>query len=202
VSDQYDIITLDDAKTQLNISTTNYDAELAGFVTSASYMWKNRVGPVIPQAFNEWYGGGRPQITLRRLPIMEIMSVFETYGSMQYELTQQNPGQGFSAYAYMFDPATGVVQRLAAGVATSFTGGYRNINVQYMAGYGPIGSGLIPGDIQLAVKLLVQHLWTTQRGGGKRPGQGGDDMPNPEAAYSWPQRVAEIANGYLVEGIA
>lgn len=202
MADPLDIISLADAKTHLNITTTNYDTELADFITAASYMWRKRVCHVIPETFNEWHDGGRVAIPLRKGPIQSIQHVYETYGAIQYELTQQTPGQSGSAYCYMVDTDTGIIMRMAAGVGMFFTSGYRNINVQYTAGFGPIGSGLIPGDIQLAIKLIVQHLWDAKRGGTKRPGMGGDDMPSPEAAYSWPQRAEEIADGYFVEGIA
>lgn len=195
-----DIVTLDEAKTFLNITVATFDAELAGFITAASQMWINRVGPVGSAVFTEWYDGGTSRIALRNTPVLSVTSVVESYGStVHYTLTPQDLAAGPSsdAWGYTIDTTTGLLTRRAAGVAISFAPGQRNVQVVYTAGYAAI-----PEDIKHAVDLLIMHLWQTQRGGSKRPGQGGTDDWRPDFAFSWPSRVEEIAAGYRIPGIA
>lgn len=194
-----DIISLADAKAFLNITSTAEDDKLSAFITAASQMWVNRCGPVASSVYDEWYNGGGQTITLRNVPVLSISQVEESFTAATiYELTAQTlePGGDTSAWGYSADFATGTLTRRAAGVAVDFQPGLRNIHVVYTAGYASI-----PGDISHAVKLLVKHMWATQRGGGQRPGSGGD-MPDPSSYYMWPQRVQEIANYYQTPGIA
>lgn len=194
-----DIIALADAKEFLNITSAAEDSKLSAFISAASQMWVNRCGPVSSSAFDEWYDGGATQIALRHTPVLSITKVEESFtAATLYPLVEQTllPGGDTSAWGYSVDLTTGVITRRAAGVVVNFQGGLRNIHVVYAAGYAAI-----PADITHAVKLLVKHMWATQRGGGARPGQGGD-MPDPTSFYMWPQRVQEIANYYSTPGIA
>jgi hypothetical protein len=194
-----DIIALADAKDFLNITSTVDDAKLGEFISAASQMWINRCGPVASSAFDEWYDGGGTQISLRHTPVLAITKVEESFtAATLYPLVEQTllPGGDSGAWGYSVDLTTGTVTRRAAGVVVNFQPGLRNIHVVYTAGFGAI-----PADIVHAVKLLVKHMWATQRGGGQRPGTGGD-MPDPANFYMWPQRVQEIANYYSTPGIA
>ena len=200
MADPGDVVTLDEAKAFLNITVATFDVELAGFVTAASRMWVNRVGPVASSVFTEWYDGGVPQIALRQTPVLSVTSVVESYGSTtRYTLTDQPlTGDGpTNAWGYTIDMQTGLLTRRATGVAVPFATGRRTVQVVYTAGYAAV-----PEDIKHAVLLLIMHLWATQRGGSRRPGQGGTDDWRPDFAFSWPSRVEEIAAGYRIPGIA
>lgn len=195
-----DVVTIDEAKQFLNITVTTFDTELASFITAASQMWINRVGPVGSAAFDEWYDGGVPQIALRHVPIQSVTSVVESYGStVHYTLTEQvlDGSVSMDAWGYTIDTTTGMLTRRATGVAVPFAPGRRNVHVQYSAGYTAV-----PEDIKHAVFLLIMHFWQTQRGGSKRPGQGGTDDWRPDFAFTWPSRVEEIAASYRLPGIA
>lgn len=193
-----DIIALQDAKDFLNITTPDTDVELATFVTAASQMWVSRGLPGnTTSTLDEWYDGGSPRISLRHVPVVSVSSVVETIGTIAYTLTQVDPGVSSSAWTYSVDLTTGLLVRRSAGIATSFYPGVRNVHVTYVA-----GMAAIPADIAQAIKLLVKHLWTTQRGGARRPGAGGGDDTTNMTAYSWPWRVDEIARAYYVPGIA
>lgn len=195
-----DIVQLADVKAQLNITVGTWDTQLASFITAASQMWVNRVGPVNTAAaqFNEWYDGGRDTIMLRQQPVSAVTSVIEVFSSQtSYALTYQSllPGGDNSAWGYTTDLSMGTVVRRAAGVAVPFVSGVRNVNVQYAGGFASP-----PADIQLAVRLLVKHMWETMRGNVKVPGQGGNEW-NPAMGFAWPARVKEIAAGYMIPGI-
>ncbi len=198
MSDPVDLITLQDAKDFLNIVTADSDTELATFITAASQMWVSRGLPGNSVGtLDEWYDGGSTEISLRHSPVVSVTSVVETIGTIGYTLTQAAAGTSSSAWAYSVDLTTGLLVRRAAGVAVCFYQGVRNVHVTYTAGLSTV-----PADIQQAIKLLVKHLWTTQRGGSRRPGSGGADDTMNMTSYSWPWRVDEIARAYYVPGIA
>lgn len=195
------IITLDQAKTFLNITSADFDTELPDFIATASQMIVNRIGQVAgSQTVDEWHDGGSERIVLRnQSPIQSVTSITESYGTISYTLTQitlDTGSVGNGAFEYTVDLNTGVIVRRASGVAVCFTPGIRNIHVTYVSGYASV-----PADITQATQLLVQHLWTTQRGSGTaRPGLAGADA-NPGAMYSWPYRVEEILAAYDLPGI-
>ena len=193
-----DIVSLAQAKTFMNMSSSANDEQLAQFITAASTMWNRKVGPVAGSpSFDEWYDGGNPTITLRQTPVVTVTSVVEAWTtSFVRTLTQQAPDSGSgSAYDYSIDLTSGLLTRRAMGFAVSFAGGLKNIHVVYTAGYSTT-----PPDIQHAILLLVAHLWETQRGRMIVPG-GSADSWNPLMGYTWPRRVLEIAQGYYVPGV-
>jgi hypothetical protein len=195
-----DVVSLAQTKAFLNITDTSADSELPFYVSASQNMWINRGGPVgTPSSpIEEWFDGGSPEITLRRAPIASITLVEESWGSSKYTLTEQASGTGSNAYAYTVDLATGTLIRRVAGVATSFANGIRNVRVQYTPGIATV-----PEDIQLAILLLIKHMWQTQRGIGRRPGTGGnDDEWQPREAFAWPNRCEQILAGYKIPGIA
>ena len=192
MADAVDIITLDEAKTFLNMLGTASDTELPDFITAASRMWTQRVGPVNSTAFDEWHDGYGSRIMLRHTPVLTVTLVEESYGPILYTLTET-----YGTWTYTLDESTGLLTRRAVGVAIPFARGQRNIHVTYTAGYATP-----PADIKKAVGVLLLHLWETQRGGAKRFGQGGTDDYHPVSAYGWPSRAEMTAAAYLVPGIA
>jgi len=193
------IVTLTQAKTQLNIPTadTDDDAELTTFIAAASQMIVNRVGAVAGSpTVDEWHDGGSTDILLRNEgPVQSVTSVTESYGSVVYTLSQVtlDSGSVTTPFGYTVDLDLGLLVRRAAGVAVPFADGEANIHVTFVAGYATT-----PPDITQACLVLVQHLWETQRGGGLRPGR----APMETVGFSMPNRVMEILEPYIVPGIA
>lgn len=192
MSDPVDVVTLAEAQAYLNITVSTYDFELAGFITAASRLWTQRVGPVNSTAYDETYDGGRTRIVLRRAPVLTVTSVVESWGAISYTLTES-----YGTWSYSLDHSTGLLTRRTMGTAVPFAPGQRNVEVSYTAGYATP-----PADIKHAVLLLILHLWETQRGGARRIGQGGTDDWRPDFAFSWPSRVEAIAASYLAPAIA
>lgn len=192
------LIPLVDVKTFLRISGTADDALLQSMVLAAQDAWRSKGGPLTTssQPIVEWHDGGSTTITPYRTPIAEIMTVSETIGTIAYQLHGQDPGDSADPWAYSVDADTSTITRRAAGIATAFADGERNIRLVYTSGYPTL-----PDDIALALKMLVKHLWLTQRGSTGRPNAGGDDMPQAGAAFMWPYRVLEILNAHIVPGI-
>lgn len=192
------IISLQDAKDQLNITTPDYDAELQGFVDAANQMVANRIGPVVGAAtVDEWHDGGSVSIVVRANgPIQSVTKVTESYGPISYELTEvTEDASPVGAFTYTVDMNRGVLTRRYSGVAGRFAPGRANVHVVYVAGYNTA-----PADIALATKLLVEHMWQTQRGGAVRPGASSHE--DPRYFYTMPRRVTEILAQYDVPGIA
>lgn len=194
-----DIITLADAKAQLNMTSTANDAELAGYISSASQMWTRRVGPVAGSpVFTEHYDGGASRIALRNVPVVSVTSVTESWGAATlYTLTEQplESTTSFSSFGFTVDLERGTIVRRAQGIETRFAAGTQSVRVVYVGGYTTV-----PDDIIMAIKLLVQHMWDTQRGGSRVPGMTEDGF-DPRAGFLWPNRVQEIADAYYVPGM-
>ena len=191
------VVTLAQTKTFLNISNTVSDGELPFFMSAATTMWANRGGPVGSETHDEWYDGGEQSIVTRATPIISVQAVTVSLGAITYTLQEHATGTSGYAWSYTVDKATGTFIRRAAGVAVPFEYGRRNVNIQYTSGYATV-----PDDVQLAVLLLVRHMWATQRGVGVRPSMGGlDDQPR-ESSFVWPNRVEEILANYKIPGIA
>lgn len=189
-----DVISLNEAKDYLNISSSTSDAELGPFITAASQAWVNKVGPVAGSpTYSEWYDGGGYFISLRHTPVQSITSITEALTATSvYTLNALVlDGTGSSdAYGYTFDQETGLLTRRASGAPSLFAAGIRNIHVTYVAGYATV-----PEDIKLAIKDLVHDMWQSQRATLR-----GGEVPTPPSL--WPRRAAEIASAYYVPGIA
>lgn len=192
-----DIISLPEAKSFLNIDVTTYDTEIGAFISAASAAWINRVGPVAGSTvYDEWHDGGGPTIVLRHPPVQSITAITEAFtDSIAYTLTNDPlDGTGVGgAYGYTLEKDRGLIVRRAVGTPVPFAYGLRNVHVTYVAGYATT-----PADITQAVQLLVKHMWETQRGG--RPGS--QQQQQPMSSFTWPPRVDEIADSYIVPGIA
>jgi len=194
-----DIVSLADAKAFLNVSSSSNDVEIAQMITAASQLWVRRVGPVAGSpAYDEYYDGGQTTLVVRHAPVLTVTAVVEAYSSSFVRtLTHNEPDTGSSsAYDYSVDLVSGTFTRRAMGIAVPFAWGDRNIHITYTAGYSST-----PADITHAVLLLVSHMWDTQRGRMVLPGNA-DQSWNPALSFTWPQRVQEIAAGYIIPGIA
>jgi uncharacterized phiE125 gp8 family phage protein len=200
-----DLVTLADIKTFLNIGGSQYDAELPGFITTASDMIESRIGPVVgAPTFDEYYDGGNgstTQLVLRHSPVVAISAISEAYTVTWVKTLQPQPLDGTatdsSGYGYTVDLQNGLVTRRAAGMVAPFAAGKRNIHVVYTAGYA-----VIPPELITAAKILIKHLWEERRGGAKRPGLGGNDEGSLKDEGDFPARVEEILANFYVPGIA
>lgn len=193
------IVTVTQAKVQLNITTETFDSKLTDFVAAASQMIVNRIGPVAGSpTVDEWHDGGSTDILLYdEGPVQSITSVTESLGSVVYTLQQitLDSGSVTTPFGFTVDLDLGLLVRRAAGVAIPFAEGEANIHITFVAGYVTT-----PPDITQATLLLIQHMWETQRGVVGRPGSGPMEMSG--TAYTFPNRVMEILSPYIVPGIA
>jgi hypothetical protein len=193
------IVTLDEAKTQLNIDSnvTTFDVQLNDYIAAASQMIVNRIGPVAGSpTVSEWHDGGSTDILLYdEGPIQSVTSVTESMGSVVYTLSQVtlDSGSVTTPFGYTVDLDLGLLVRRAAGVAVPFAAGEANIHVTFVAGYATT-----PPDITLKTLLLLQRMWETRRGAKPAAGQG----PVEASVPTFRALVEELFSDYIVPGIA
>lgn len=175
------VLDLAAAKRHLNLTTNTNDAELQEFIDAAVAAVEARVGPLDAADQTATVTSNGRTLVLPAAPVVDLVSVTSL-------------GNEVDPDGLTLDGSSGVVR----GVLAS----NRSYTVVYRAGWA---DGQVPGDLVLAVKEMVRHLWTTQRGGSKRPGTTpSDSVANtiPGAAYALPIRVEQLLMPHMLPGIA
>lgn len=177
------VLTLADAKTHLNITVTTWDTELQVVIDAAEAAIARRVGPLEATPVTNRVRGGGVSLLLTTLPVVSLTSVTSVDGdALDVDDLYVSPG--------------GVVEYASA--TTCFPAA--TYSVAYFA-----GRATTPDDLLFAVKELVRHLWTPQRGNGSRPGaQPSTELSNtlPGSAFVFPFRVEQLLTPYVQAGFA
>lgn len=153
------LISLRDVKETLNINLTDttHDEELRIYIEGATRTAENQRDEVlVKRSFvYEKYCYGSTSAVLPRVPVASLTSITSLDGGGTYNVND-----------YHVNGTTGRVDSLGGG---SFNG---LLAFTYVAGYT-----IVPGAFVLAVRMIVQHLWETQRGpmGASRFAGGLDD---------------------------
>lgn len=178
------LLTLAEAKAQLDIDTTAHDTELQAYVDGVTMAIEAHVGPVENRSVTEVHeipACGVQMLVLRQTPAVSLTSVVPV-------LTN---GTTYTVASLDLDGATGVVRRIDGGRL------YGPLRWVYVA-----GRGSVPATINLAARVMVQHLWRTQYGasrGGAGIG-GGEDFSVTEPVAGWgyaiPNRVLQLLEPY------
>lgn len=175
------LLTLDEAKRQLDIETTADDLELQAYIDAITAPIERYIGPVTFREVTEVIEGRGCTMCLSTIPVTALVSV-----------TPLGGGTALNVGALDLDPATGMVRYLNG----SFRGG--PWRVVYTAGR-TAADAPAPPTITLASAILLQHLWRTQYGSAR--GQGGSDdyavtEPVPGFGYAVPNRVLQLLEAY------
>jgi hypothetical protein len=189
------IVSLEDAKTYLNIQSTDYDYddELLRFIDVASDLCESYVGQILGRKTytNELYDGNNEFIRIRNPKVISITSVYENGALL-------NSGQ------YVMDYTGQRLYRIGSGTlyATNsygyWSGGMNNIQITYVAGYvNP------PAAARQGVLETLRHLWQTQRGSSSVLGRQlqGDELYSTPT-YSLPRRAMELLDPTSFPGLA
>jgi hypothetical protein len=171
------VLSLDEAKSHLNMTSTVDDAELSAVVDAAEAAIAKRVGPLEPTDVTSIINCGGWALTLPQRPVISITSVVATvpFGTVTVPTD------------LVVDGESGVVtSQMWAIPAARYT-------VTYVAGRDDL-----PADLLFAVKEMVRHLWRSQRGSASLPGQGGGDTATP--GYLIPNAVAELLQPHKIYG--
>ena len=188
------LISLAEAKAGLGITASSAakDEDIRSVIAAATPIMEDIVGPILRTTRVETYDGGTSQINLLWSPLISITSIIESYGSSyQRTLTAQDifAGGSSDAYGYSVDLTTGIVTRRATGVAMPFANGKRNIQVTYIS-----GRATISGNILLATRRLIRHLWMQEQQS-FRPNVVAAPDPNltvTPAGFAVPRSVVEL----------
>lgn len=170
------LLTVADAKAQLNIAVVTYDAELQVYCDAVVELVEDKVGAVDNRSASDIVGaaGGGMALLLPTTPVVSLTSMVSIYDSSVYDVTS----------LYVEDPDSGVVRR-KTGVPI---GGRGPWTITYVA-----GRGSVPPALNLAARIIVAHLWETQRGraGGRGPSANSELSVVP-AGYAVPNRAKEL----------
>lgn len=178
------VVALTEVKTHLNLTVTTHDAEVQSFIDSAEAAIGERVGPLASATRTVRVRGESRTLVLPVAPAVSLTSVTPADSSTALTLSD-----------LYLDAAAGLV-RYESGA----TFGARHYDVVYEA-----GRATCPADLKLAVKELVRHLWTTQRGVAARPFSRESEGPSntlPGAAYVFPFRVEQLLAPHEQPGFA
>ena len=171
--DEMPVISLDEAKSHLNITTDANDDELRRVIRVASKAGEYHTGRVFGRrTVSERLSGGFSQLALSHAPVLSITQIREN-------------GTIVPASGYVLSSGTGgVVTRLSGYQFMAWHPGAYNLQVTYVAGY----ERQPEPDRQGALEL-VRHLWSTQRGTVRMMA---DDEWSPTMAFSLPHRTREL----------
>lgn len=170
------IMSLADAKAHLNITSGTHDDELRSWLESVTEVIEHKVGAVVVRTYTDRVGAGS-QFALAHYPVVSVTSVTPVYAS----------GSAVAVDDLEVMEASGVVRRADE---TAFTGG--PWDVTYKA-----GRPVIPANIAHAARIILKHLWETQRGT-RRATMGGDDTTFDSAfSYSIPRRAVELLESHM-----
>lgn len=178
------VVTLDEAKAYLNISSTSTtsDAELGEFIDRAVAAIAARCGPLEATEKTSRVRGGWSALALPVRPVVSLTSI-TPLGEAALTVDDYLVTEG------------GIVEPEAGGWF-----GSRWYDVVYQA-----GRATVPDDLRLGVLEMLRHLWDTQRAGGsRRVGSGSSDSTAntiPGAAYLFPFRVEQLIAPHVQVGI-
>jgi hypothetical protein len=172
------ITSLSDTKQFLNVSGSTDDEELRGYIEAATVVVENIVGPVVARTIIEVQNPGQV-IVLNHAPVISLTSL----------ISVQPGGPTYNVADLDLDPVTGIIRHPIIS-SIYFWGPLR---VTYVA-----GRRQIPANMTLASRIIIGHLWETQRAqmgrGSSRGGRFGTDEISfsPEIGMAVPRRAVEL----------
>lgn len=178
------ILSLADAKAQLNIKTTRDDDELRSWTEAVTTVVEDLAGVCVRRSFTEEHPmpfAGSPTLALNRTPAVSLTSVTDlVYGNV------------YPVADLLLDTSTGIVQH-SLGCRL-----YGTLSVTYVA-----GRPVVPANITAAAKIILQHLWQSVRTGSRSPGRSDDVTTIPGFGYAIPNRALQLLEPHrLPPGVA
>lgn len=171
------MFSLADAKAQLNIrDSATDDDEIRDWMAATTMVVEHFVGPVAPRTVTERHTFGVATVrVLRQTPALALASLVPILTS----------GTSYDPEDLDLDEDTGVVQRKDGGMLTG------PLRITYT-----VGRTVIRANIAQAGRIILQHLWRTQRPSRGGLAGGGDDYsvtePIAGLGYAVPNRALEL----------
>ncbi len=182
------VVSLAAAKSQLNLTSTTNDDELAIYIASATRVVEWFVGPVVVRPYTQRVSARNPRLTHLPVlgpgltPVLILTSLTPLYTT----------GTAYIGADVVVDPATGA---LATTSGACLAGG------PWTALY-TAGQRVVDSNWQLGALIVVQHLWETQRGASGLPLQARDEVIVPGLGFAIPNRARDLLQLDHVAGFA
>lgn len=180
------VLPLQDAKDALNIpqATTTSDTEIASYIaTIESNLERATGGPLVNRAVTERSEmmSGQTVIPVRQRPLVSVTSITSATG-----------GAVDISAGLDLDVNAGLIRRkLGLPFIGPFYGYLPQVTVLYVAGWGTS----VPSAFGSFARVVIQHLWTSQRGPAALPMGGGEMVQVPGFGFLVPNMAAEMLNG-------
>jgi hypothetical protein len=170
------ILSLADAKKHLNITSSRDDEEIRFWNSATTRAVEHYTGPVIARSFTEVHNVRiATAIALLHTPVVEVTAVAPV----------QSGGVGYGVEDLTLDGMTGVIARHDGGPL------YGPLRITYTA-----GRTIIPENITAGARIILEHLWRTQRPNRGGLAGGGEDYsvgePIPGLGYAVPNRALQL----------
>ncbi len=174
------LISLAEARKQCRLAATADDPEVQRLALVASDICERRTQVWRRTPVTATLDGGGTFLRLRR-PVVAVTSVLED-------------GIAVAASGWVLDGDKGWLYRGTTRTPWCWSPGRQNVIVTYVAG----APGDIPDAVRQGVRLQIQHLWDSQRGGSGLPRQAGADFDiDPRTGYSIPNAVLELWRPFM-----
>jgi hypothetical protein len=174
------IVGLADIKQQLNMTGTADDEELRAYLEAATGVIEDYLGrAVVRRSFTEEHADVNGEILLNWTPVVSLTSVATVDSETTWNI------------ADLHVSPSGIVTTLPTSSETL----QGNVAVTYTA-----GSPVVKANWTLAARIIVQHLWETQRGTAGSLHPGGLDTPGAgftRFGFALPNRALELLTGGL-----
>lgn len=170
------LISLSDIKEHLNIpaADTDHDQELAGMLLVASRFVESKTQLWHTTTATETHTKPGRAILLACRPVRAVTSLID------------QDGNTIASTLYSISASSGVILlQLCQWLWNS------QVTVVYTA-----GASYVPPDVRHAVKVVLAHLWRTQRGNSVIGQAGPDDVWDPRFGFSYPRAVQEMLEAY------
>lgn len=180
------VLPLSDAKDALNIpqATTTSDSEIQGYVaTITSCLERMTGGPLVNRMVTERSEMQSYQtvIPVRQRPLVSVTSI-----------TGASGGAIDISAGLDLDTNAGLIRRqLGLPFYGPFFQWLPQVTVVYVAGWGTS----VPAAFNTAARIILQNLWSTQRGPLAMPMAGEALVTVPGFGFAIPNQAAELLNG-------
>jgi hypothetical protein len=183
------VLPLQDAKDALNIpqATTTSDSEIMAYVATIEASLRGMTGgPVVNRTITAERSemmSGQTVIPVRQRPLVSVTSI-----------TSASGGAIDISAGLDLDANAGLIRRkLGLPFYGPFFQWLPAVTVTYVAGWGTS----VPASFGVAARIILQHLWDTQRGAAGQPLQGEELVTPPGFGYAIPAAAAELLDGSL-----
>jgi hypothetical protein len=180
------VLPLQDAKDALNIpaATTTSDSEIAAYIaTIGSCLERYTGGPLVNRTVVERTEmlSGQTVIVVRQRPLVSVTSIVSVNG-----------GAIDISAGLDLDVNAGTIRRkLGWPFYGPFFMWLPQVTVTYVAGWGTT----VPAAFGAAARIILQNLWSTQRGPSPQPLMGEDMTSLPGFGFAIPNQAAELLDG-------